>query len=219
MRSKLIKLVSIFPLAIFFSSFTNDLKSQTNSSTVTNSTSPSASSTTTGGTSINYQTNSSFTNDLSFGPGFVCRTPSLVVNGSAASADSENWAALGNSGTYGNNYTGSVGLVIPLGSKLNDHCETVAKQTALDKKISTQLSMIRACASLEKEGILVDPNKFPLLSDCVVNLGEPDLSINTNILKNKFKNRNKDNLNISKNNSNKKKKTNLKLKVPILIED
>ena len=57
-----------------------------------------------------------------------------MVNGSVASADSENWAALGNSGTYGENITGSIGLVIPFGSKLNDHCETVAnKQPGIKK--------------------------------------------------------------------------------------
>ena len=216
MKLKLINLLIITNFILLFTFFFgNEVKSQTNSSTVTNSTSPSASSTTTGGTSINYQTNSSFTNDLSFGPGFVCRTPSLVVNGSVASADSENWAALGNSGTYGENITGSIGLVIPFGSKLHDHCETVAQQTARDKEISTQLSMIRACASLEKEGITVDPNKFPLLADCVVNLGEPDLSLNTKVLRDKVKNNNIKNQTALKEN---KKSTN-KTKVPILIED
>ena len=215
MKLKLINFLSITNFILLFIFFGNEVKSQTNSSTVTNSTSPSASSTTTGGTSINYQTNSSFTNDLSFGPGFVCRTPSLVVNGSVASADSENWAALGNSGTYGENITGSIGLVIPFGSKLHDHCETVAQQTARDKEISTQLSMIRACASLEKEGITVDPNKFPLLADCVVNFGEPDLSLNTKVLRDKVKNKSIENQTALKEN----KKTANQTKVPILIED
>ena len=215
MKLKLINFLSITNFILLFTFFGNEVKSQTNSSTVTNSTSPSASSTTTGGTSINYQTNSSFTNDLSFGPGYVCRTPSLVVNGSVASADSENWAALGNSGTYGENITGSIGLVIPLGSKLNDHCETVAQQTARDKEISTQLSMIRACASLEKEGITVDPYKFPLLADCVVDLGEPDLTLNTKVLRDKMKNNSTKNQTALKENKESANQT----KVPILIED
>ena len=208
---KLIYISQIFVVSIFCLRTAN---AQTNSSTVTNSTSPAASATTTGGTSINYQTNSSFTNDIGFGPGYVCRTPSVVINGSAATADSENWAALGNSGTYGENITGSVGLVIPFGSKVMNYCETIAKQTALDKEISTQLSMIRACASLEKEGIYVDPNKFPLLSDCVVNLGEPDLSKNSRSIRKKF-NDNKINTEISK----KKIDPKPKLKIPVLLED
>ncbi len=215
MKFKFLSFFSFFQLFIFLAIFGNEVKSQTNSSTVTNSTSPSASSTTTGGTSINYQTNSSFTNDIGFGPGYVCRTPSLVVNTSVAQADSENWAALGNSGTYGENITGSVGLVIPFGSKVHDYCETVAQQTARDKEISTQLSMIRACASLEKEGITVDPNKFPLLADCVVNLGEPDLSLNTKVLREKVKNSKNKNQTALKN----VKKSANKIKVPILIED
>jgi hypothetical protein len=110
------------------------------------------------------------------------------------------------------NITGSVGLVIPFGSRVHDHCETVAQQTARDKEISTQLSMIRACASLEKEGITVAPNKFPLLADCVVNLGEPDLSLNTNVLRQKVKNTK--NQTVLKDVNEPTNKT----KVPILIE-
>ena len=211
---KLIKLIYIFQIFIVSIFCLRTANAQTNSSTVTNSTSPAASATTTGGTSINYQTNSSFTNDIGFGPGYVCRTPSVVINGSASTADAENYAAFGTSGTYGENITGSIGLVIPFGSKVMNYCETIAKQTALDKEISTQLSMIRACASLEKEGIYVDPNKFPLLSDCVVNLGEPDLSKNSRSLRKIF-NDNKINTEISK----KKMDPKPKLKIPVLLED
>ena len=211
---KLIKLIYIFQIFVVSIFCLRTTNAQTNSSTVTNSTSPAASATTTGGTSINYQTNSSFTNDIGFGPGYVCRTPSIVINGSAATADSDNFSSLGTSGTYGENITGSVGLVIPFGSKVMNYCETIAKQIALDKEISTQLSMIRACASLEKEGIYVDVNKFPLLSDCVVNLGEPDLSKNSLSIRKKF-NGNKINTAISK----KKIDPKPKLKIPVLLED
>jgi hypothetical protein len=37
--------------------------------------------------------------------------------------------------------------------------------------------MIRACAALDKEGILVDPEKFPTLSKCVIRKGEPPLTV------------------------------------------
>ena len=158
--------------------YISPIYSQSNSSNVTNSVSPSASSTTTGGTSINYQTNQSFSNDVGFGPGFVCRTPSVNVTSSFAGADSTNWAELGDSGTYADNISASVGLVIPFGSGVMDSCKTVASQVAVDKEISTQLSMIRACASLQKEGILVDENKFPLLSECVIKPVQPELIVN-----------------------------------------
>tara|TARA_Y100000739_G_scaffold87147_1_gene74359 strand:- start:887 stop:1522 length:636 start_codon:yes stop_codon:yes gene_type:complete len=209
-KNFILKNLVFFNIFFFLTFIQNDLKSQTNSSTVTNSTSPAASATTTGGTSVNYQTNSSFSNDIGFGTGYVCRTPSVVINTSVASADSENWAALGNSGTYGENITGSIGLVFPFGSKVMNYCETIAKQTAKDKEISTQLSMLRACASLKKEGISVDPNKFPLLSDCVVEFGEPELSLDYKKISNK----------IAKQEPKKIKKPKLKLtKIPILVED
>jgi hypothetical protein len=37
--------------------------------------------------------------------------------------------------------------------------------------------MIRACASLDQEGIIVDPNKFPTLTRCVIRSGEQPLTI------------------------------------------
>ena len=37
--------------------------------------------------------------------------------------------------------------------------------------------MIRACAALDKEGILVDAAKFPTLSKCVIRKGEPPLTV------------------------------------------
>ena len=186
--------------------YMSPIYSQSNSSNVTNSTSPSASSTTTGGTSINYQTNQSFSNDVGFGPGFVCRTPSVNVTSGYAGADSTNWAELGDSGTYADNITASVGLVIPFGSGVMDSCKTVAKQVAVDKEISTQLSMIRACASLNKEGIIVDENKFPLLSECVIKPGQPDLIVK------------KDTTTDKKNDVKKEPKTLPVFKIPRLID-
>ena len=150
-------------------------KSETNSSQVTNSVSPTASSTTTGGSSINYQTNQSFSNDVSLGPGVVCRTPSFNIGTSYVNTDTTNWASLGDSGTMGDNISANIGIVIPFGSQVHDSCKRIANQISLDKQISTQLSMIRACASLKKEGIIVDVNKFPLLKDCNINFGEPEI--------------------------------------------
>ena len=196
--------LSLFLLLIFNS---NKINSQTNSSTVTNNTSPSASSTTSGGTSINYQTNSSFSNDLGFGPGIICRTPSFNLNSSVANSDSTNFSALGDSGTRGDQISASMGIVIPFGSGTMDSCKDLAKQISVDKQISSQLSMIRACASLQKEGIKVDPVKFPLLSKCIIEVGQEEL-LTSKIDK---KEKSQEDLNL-----NEKVK---KLKIPSLIED
>jgi hypothetical protein len=53
----------------------------------------------------------------------------------------------------------------------------LADQIAKDREISSDLSMIRACAALDSEGIIVDPNKFPTLTRCVVNPGQPPLTV------------------------------------------
>ena len=185
-------------------------KSETNTSSVTNSVSPTASSTTTGGSSINYQTNQSFSNDVGVGPGIVCRTPSLNIGTSYANADTTNWASLGDSGTMGDNITANVGIVIPFGSKVHDSCERIASQISLDKQISTQLSMIKACASLEKDGIKVDVNKFPLLKDCKINLGEPDIVVS------KASSTTKNIINRAKKKISKSRENNIK--VPELID-
>ena len=149
---------------------------ETNSSTVTNTASPNASSVTSGGTSVNYQTNNSFNNDFGFGPGNVCRTPSLYFGTNANQQDTHNFTSLGGSSANDNTgYGASIGIVVPFGSSVIDSCVAMAKQTSVDKQISSQLSMIRACANLKKEGIEVDPYKFPLLSACVINPGEPEL--------------------------------------------
>ena len=48
-----------------------------NASNLTNQAAPSASAVTTGGTNINYQTNNTYQNEVGFGPGVFCRTPTL----------------------------------------------------------------------------------------------------------------------------------------------
>ena len=52
-----------------------------NASNLTNQAAPSASAVTTGGTNINYQTNNTYQNEVGFGPGVFCRTPTLYVGG------------------------------------------------------------------------------------------------------------------------------------------
>ena len=58
-----------------------------NQSSLTNQAAPSASSVTTGGTNINYQTNNTYQNEVGFGPGIFCRTPTLYVGGNYGGND------------------------------------------------------------------------------------------------------------------------------------
>jgi hypothetical protein len=153
---------------------------QTNTA-VTNSAAPSAISTTTGGNNLTYQSNNTYNNEFGFGPGVFCRTPALFISGNLTRADVDNYysvsAGLPMSFNDNWNYGGSIGVVFPFGSSVQEYCKTVAKQTAVDREISTQLSMIRTCAALVREGIIVDPVKFPLLKPCVIGKGEPPLLV------------------------------------------
>ena len=147
---------------------------------VTNNSNPSSavSTTTTGGTNINYQTNNQWSNENGFAPGIFCRTPTFYVGGGSGHN-------LGNTidtfevGSYQHtqNYNANVGLLVPFGSSVLSNCKKLAEQIAVDRQISSDLSMIRACAALDKEGILVDSKKFPTLSRCVIRSGEPPLSV------------------------------------------
>ena len=62
-------------------------------------------------------------------------------------------------------YAANIGVVIPFGSSVLRDCSELSKQITLDRKISTELSLIRACSQLEKEGIKVDAEKFPYLEN------------------------------------------------------
>lgn len=141
-----------------------------NSSTLTNSAAPSASSVTTGGTNINYQTNNAYQNEVGFGPGIFCRTPTLFIGGNYGQNQLDAFDAVTESGNNASNYSFNAGLVVPFGSAALESCKRLAAITVQDREISTQLSMIRACASLQREGIRVDPEQYPLLEKCAVSV-------------------------------------------------
>lgn len=137
--------------------------------TTSGSASPSAnvSTATTGGTNINYQTNNAYNNENGFAPGIFCRTPTLYVGGNFGESTQANIDTLNAKSEAENlNYSAQIGLLIPFGSSIIKNCAELANQITVDRKISTELSMIRACASLEKEGIAVDPEVYPLLEKC-----------------------------------------------------
>ena len=160
-KSLFFTIFSFLPLTVF-------AQPTTNSSTLTNSAAPSASSVTTGGTNINYQTNNSYNNENGFGPGVFCRTPILYVGGNYGNSALNNYDPIqGNiPGNVSNNFSANVGIVIPFASQILSSCNQLSYVIARDKEISSQLSMLRLCAQLDREGLIVDPIKYPLLKPC-----------------------------------------------------
>ena len=118
-----------------------------NNTTVTNSAAPAASSVTTGGTNINYQTNNAFSNDLGFGPGIICRTPSFFVLSNVGKVSTDNFDEFTFNGARNKSINGTFGLTFPFGSSAIEDCKTMARQLARDRVISTELSYIKTCAS------------------------------------------------------------------------
>lgn len=158
-----------------------------NNTTVTNSAAPAASSVTTGGTNINYQTNNAFSNDLGFGPGIICRTPSFFVLSNVGKVYTDNFDEFTFNGGRNKSVNGTFGLTFPFGSSAIEDCKTMARQLARDRVISTELSYIKTCASLAKDGIVIDPIKFPSLKKCYLKDGDPNLTANGLIRKNQAK--------------------------------
>jgi len=147
-------------------------QTENNNTTVTNSAAPAASSVTNGGTNINYQTNTAFNNDFGFGPGIICRTPSLYMLTNLGKVNTDNFDEFTFNGARNKSISGTIGMTYPLGSSAIEDCKTMARQLAKDRVISTELSLIRTCVSLAKDGIVVDPVKFPALKKCVIEEGE-----------------------------------------------
>jgi hypothetical protein len=150
------------------------------SAVVTNNANPSAavSTSTTGGTNINYQTNNQWSNEMGFAPGVFCRTPTFYIGGGTGQNIGDTMDTLNNgSWQYSQNYNANVGVLIPFGSTIVGDCKKLAGQIARDREISSDLSMIRACAALDSEGIIVDPSKFPMLTRCAIAQGDPPLTV------------------------------------------
>ena len=163
-------------LALLSNAITSKAETTNNNTTVKNSAAPAASSVTTGGTNINYQTNTAFNNDLGFGPGIICRTPSLYMMTNAGKVHTDNFDEFTFNGSRNKSFNGTIGMTIPFGSSAIEDCKTMARQLAKDRVISTQLSLIKTCVSLAKDGIVVDPVKFPALKKCVIDEGEPKIT-------------------------------------------
>ena len=129
--------LGIFLLGMFF---IESSRAQTNESSVTNSAAPSASSVTTGGTNINYQTNNAYNNEMGFGGGVFCRTPTLYFGGNAGKSDLDSFDGVTNSGNVADNFSVNAGVLFPFGSSVHKDCKQLASTITLDRMISSELS-------------------------------------------------------------------------------
>ena len=162
--------------SLFLISSRSFAQTENNNTTVTNSAAPAASSVTNGGTNINYQTNNAFNNDFGFGPGIICRTPSLYMLTNLGKVYTDNFDEFTFNGARNKSISGTIGMTYPFGSSAIEDCKTMARQIAKDRVISTELSLIRTCVSLAKDGIVIDPVKFPALKKCVIEEGESKIT-------------------------------------------
>ena len=109
-------------------------QSTSNQSAVTNSAAPSASSVTTGGTNINYQTNNAYNNELGFGPGIFCRTPTMYLGGNGGKAWLDAFDPVQESGNKTRNLSFNMGILYPFGSSALADCKALVKTIARDRK-------------------------------------------------------------------------------------
>lgn len=156
-----------FILTLFAASiYSVKAQSTSNQSTVQNSAAPSASSVTTGGTNVNYQSNNAYDNQLGFGGGITCRTPTVYMGGNVGKVDAYQIDPLQRVHNQNNNYQFNAGILFPIGSKINDYCKKIAEKISDDRQVASDLSMIKACDDLLKKNIRVDPQTFPHLAVC-----------------------------------------------------
>lgn len=115
-----------------------------------------------GGTNSNYQINNAYDTTYGFGPGIYCRTPSFTVGvyGNGSSAGSYEYDS------YGNNFGVVAGFNIPIGGNIGKACEDLSAEIAKQRQLDTGINFIKQCAFLKKEGIVFDPEKFPMFRDC-----------------------------------------------------
>jgi len=158
-------------LSLFSLLLSNSIVYAQSSSNVTNNAAPTATVATNanGGTQINQQLNNTFDTSYGFGPGIICKTPQLLINGSIGQTNSNLQVIQDNTGNnqFANNYSGGITLAIPLGSSVINDCQRYVSQIAQDRVISGELSLLRACNQLKNEKLDIDPEKYPHLAKCL----------------------------------------------------
>ena len=116
-----------------------------------------------GGSNANYQINSVSNSQFGFAPGIQCPTPEFAIGGFGGQTNG--W---GNSGynTAGNNLGGTVMFTMPIGGDTAEYCKELAREIAKQRRLDTEVNMIRQCAQLANSGITIDVEQFPDFALC-----------------------------------------------------
>ena len=116
-----------------------------------------------GGSNANYQINSVSNSQFGFAPGIQCPTPELAFG--AFGGQTNGW---GNTGydTSGNNIGGTVMFTMPIGGDTAEYCKQLAREIAKQRRLDTEVNMIRQCAQLANAGIQIDVEQFPDFAVC-----------------------------------------------------
>ena len=116
-----------------------------------------------GGSNANYQINSVSNSQFGFAPGIQCPTPEFAVG--AFGGQTNGW---GNTGynTAGNNLGGTVMFTMPIGGDTAEYCKQLAREIAKQRRLDTEINMIKQCAQLANANITVDVKQFPDFALC-----------------------------------------------------
>ena len=116
-----------------------------------------------GGSNANYQINSVSNSQFGFAPGIQCPTPEFAVG--AFGGQTNGW---GNTGynTAGNNIGGTVMFTMPIGGDTAEYCKQLAREIAKQRRLDTEVNMIKQCAALAQASIQIDTTKFPDFAVC-----------------------------------------------------
>ncbi len=116
-----------------------------------------------GGSNANYQINSVSNSQFGFAPGIQCPTPEFAIGGFGG--QSNGW---GNAGynTAGNNLGGTVMFTMPIGGDTAEYCKELAREISKQRRLDTEVNMIRQCAQLANSGITIDVEQFPDFALC-----------------------------------------------------
>lgn len=115
-----------------------------------------------GGTQVNNNVNNAYSSTYSFGRGYSCPTPSLAFNGFYGGSE----ASGGGNSSTGGAYGGSVSYIMPLGGEIGDACKQNVKEITKQRKLDTQVTMVKVCADFARQGITIDTEAMPEFAIC-----------------------------------------------------
>ena len=118
-----------------------------------------------GGVNLNQQYNNQWDNHNGFAPGVYCRTPTFYLGGGYGNANSYGYDQETRALTTGHAQI-AAGVLVPFGSSVLGDCAKMAKALTERATTANEVALVRACYELKKDGIVIDPVKFPALARC-----------------------------------------------------